>query len=177
MYQADRFLELARNNLNESVSEDSVNEIREVRERDRLTKQRQESNGHLEQRKSKINELTVALRDREQQLAVLAAEEDALQERIHYLDHERHNAFEYLNSSAEDSGNSIDPLKMRHHYMMTSEAHEQLKKDIDRLRQNRHELEYENSELSSKLAREKLRLQLMEQVARIEGINQFEVEF
>ena len=36
MYQADRFLEMARENLNEDVSEEIVNEIREVRRRDKI---------------------------------------------------------------------------------------------------------------------------------------------
>ncbi len=40
MYQADRFLELARENLGEQVSEEIVEEIREVRRRDKLAYRR-----------------------------------------------------------------------------------------------------------------------------------------
>lgn len=61
MYQADRFLELARENLNEQVSDSVVEEIREVKRRDKIARKRMLASENLTRQSDEIKQLSQEL--------------------------------------------------------------------------------------------------------------------
>lgn len=85
MYQADRFLELARENLDEQVSEEVVAEIREVKRRDKIANLRKIELKNLDNRKNELSALVKQLEN--YKLMVSSGEEKRhkLMKRMHDL--------------------------------------------------------------------------------------------
>ncbi|MGP9498821.1 PIN-like domain-containing protein [Halomonas sp. AOP43-D1-4] len=81
MYQADRFLELARENLNEQVSDEIVEEIREVRRRDKIAYKKMKEMEFMKRRKLKVHHLMDELEQVRHQMMSYEKEMSMLQEK------------------------------------------------------------------------------------------------
>ena len=86
MYQADRFLELARKNLDEHVSEAIVEEIREVRRRDKIAHKRMKEMENLERQKTAISHLSQELNHSKHRMMNHEEERHMLQQRMQKLE-------------------------------------------------------------------------------------------
>ncbi len=86
MYQADRFLELARENLDEQVSEEVVEEIREVKRRDKLAYKRMREMEYLKRKKIEMSRLFEELDRSKHRMVAYEEERHMLQQRMHELE-------------------------------------------------------------------------------------------
>lgn len=86
MYQADRFLELARENLDEQVSDEIVEEIREVRRRDRLAQKRMREMEVLKRREIELNHLFQELEQSKSRMMAYEEERHMLQQHMQELE-------------------------------------------------------------------------------------------
>lgn len=95
MYQADRFLELARENLDEQVSEEVVAEIREVKRRDKIAYKRMKELEYLNRRKHELNSLFKELDHSKHRMMAYEEERHMLQQRMHELESMRNEMRHY----------------------------------------------------------------------------------
>jgi len=86
MYQADRFLELARENLDEQVSDEVVEEIREVKRLDKIAYNRMKEIEHQKRRKHETSRLFQELEHSKHRLMAHEQERHMLQQRMHELE-------------------------------------------------------------------------------------------
>src|SRR5699024_1918266 len=86
MYQADRFLELARENLDEQVSDEIVEEIREVRRRDKLAQKRMREMEFIKRRKNEMSHLFQELERSKSRMMAYEEERRMLQQRMKELE-------------------------------------------------------------------------------------------
>ena len=122
MYQADRFLELARENLDEQVSEEIVEEIREVRRRDQLANIRMKEVELYEHRKMQQVHLAEELERIHQQVMKYESEIHILQEKKHILEEEKNNLKEYRNKMFHDGEEHIGDNQLTEHYYHISKS-------------------------------------------------------
>ena len=85
MYQADRFLELARENLNEQVSDEIVEEIREVRRRDKIAYKKMKEMEFIKRRKLKVHHLMDELEQVRHQMMSYEKEMSIAARKQHYV--------------------------------------------------------------------------------------------
>ena len=102
MYQADRFLELAREILGERVSEEIVEEIREVRRRDRLEHRRMKE---IEFSRHKKMQLVQELESARHQMVTYEQELLILEEKRHLLENEKTSLKEFRNKMLREGSN------------------------------------------------------------------------
>ena len=102
MYQADRFLELAREILGERVSEEIVEEIREVRRRDRLEHRRMKE---IEFSRHKKMQLVQELESARHQMVTYEQELLILEEKRHLLENEKASLKEFRNKMLREGSN------------------------------------------------------------------------
>jgi len=132
MYQADRFLELARENLGEQVSEEIVEEIREVRRRDKLAHLRIKEVELNKHRKKQLNNLTEELEKVRHQMANYKNEMHMLQEQRHMLESEKSSLKEYRNKLFHEGGDEyIDDNQLTDHYYHISTNYDEVKSRLD----------------------------------------------
>lgn len=132
MYQADRFLELSRENLGEQVSEEIVEEIREVRRRDKLAHQliqEKELYRHLNMKRMHLNE---ELKSVQHQMLNFEKEMHELQHKRSMLESEKSNLKEYRNKVLHEGGSEhIDDNQLTDHYYIVSKNHEEVMRSLD----------------------------------------------
>lgn len=132
MYQADRFLELARENLGEQVSEDIVEEIREVRRRDKLAHRRMKEVDLYKHRKMQQMHLAEELNRIRPQMANYQNEVRVLQEKRHMLEREKISLEEYRNKIFhEGGGEHIDDDQLTDHYYHVAGNYEEVSRRLD----------------------------------------------
>lgn len=131
MYQADRFLELARENLDEQVSEEIVEEIREVRRRDHLAHARMKEIELYEHRKMQQVHLADALEHIRQQVMKYESEMQLLQEKRHALEGEKSSLKEYRNKMFHDGEEHIDDNQLTEHYYHVSKSCDEVSHRLD----------------------------------------------
>lgn len=134
MYQADRFLELARENLNEEVSEEIVEEIREVRRRDKLAYKKMKEMEFVKRRKLKVHDLKDELEQTRHQMMAYKNEMDILQEKRHMLENERNKLREHRNHMFHGGDREIDGDILTKHNELVSEEYVQNKQHLEHLR-------------------------------------------
>lgn len=100
MYQPDRFLELARENLNEQVSDNLVEEIREIRRRDKIAHNRN-LNDDFHEKKERVKYIDYR-------------EIESLQDELIFSNNEA----KYLNMTLEELHNVLKSLKTDSKYLM-----------------------------------------------------------
>lgn len=158
MYQADRFLELARENLNEEISEESVEEIREVRRRDQIALQDRIAAEYGKRRKQEID--------------IHLAEEDMLKRKIASLEEERNRLHQH-HAALQDRRDSLqinkntsmgifsregyDTETLAHKLNQISEENALIQRELDIVANREHDLQAQLSikeqELSEKIER------------------------
>lgn len=160
MYQADHFLELARENLDEHVSEEIVEEIREVRRRDKLAHKRMKEMEHLRRREIEIDQLFKELDHSKHRMIAHEEERHILQQRMYELEslrNEMRNYKDYL--TIEDIENpDFEPIM--NSYAAISEEYAQVRHSLERSSMKYKELKMHMMELEKEVAH---RMKIIEQ--------------
>lgn len=133
MYQADRFLELARENLNEKVSDAIVEEIREVRRLDKLALKKMKEAEFIKHRKMKMHHMMEELQHVQSQMMSYESEINSLQEKRHFLENERHNLREH-GQLFNDGEREFDREHIMQHYEAITEDYTQTRARLDHTR-------------------------------------------
>lgn len=161
MYQADRFLELARENLGEKVSEEIVEEIREVRRRDKLAHRRMREMELYKHQKIQQMHLVEELESIRHQMAIYEKEMHMLQDKRHMLESERSSLKEYRNKLFHDGGDDhIDENQLTEHYYHISKNYEEVSNRLDAFRMKYQELRQHMAALEVELSH---RMRIIEQ--------------
>ena len=153
MYQADRFLELARDYLNQKVSPEIVEEIREVRRRERLANKRLFEYEKEKKRNFKIDALRSDINRIQEEIAILEHEQKFSHEKLsalkHHLNKLRHNRelFHDENISEEEK------FKLFENYLSIQNEYEYLMKEQEMLVAKDDETKHRLMMLESELAR------------------------
>lgn len=155
MYQADRFLELARVNLNEAVSNEIVEEIREVRRRDRIALGRDLEKQFRLKRKSEIKKLVNESDLLKHKVMSVEQERHILKDKINNLQIQRHNISMHREMMASRGENEKDTDSMVHHISILDSEYEQLSKKLEltsmKYQEHQHHLMVLESELAHRL--------------------------
>ncbi|MDF1779915.1 MAG: PIN-like domain-containing protein [Alcanivoracaceae bacterium] len=153
MYQADRFLELARENLGEQVSEEIVEEIREVRRRDKMAHRRMKEIELYRHRKMQQMHLAEELENIRHQMANYEKEMHMLQDKRHMLEREKSSLKEYRNKIFHEDGEYIDDNQLTDHYYHVSKSCEEVSHRLDASRMKYQELMQHMAVLEQELSR------------------------
>ncbi|WP_339134730.1 MAG: PIN-like domain-containing protein [Candidatus Electrothrix sp. GW3-4] len=149
MYQADRFLELARENLDEQVSQQIVEEVREVMRRDKMAFRKKQKLENVSRQKNKINRMMKELEHARYQLLEHQHEMVSLQEKDHMLETERME-LRKLRESFPDDECEIEMEPFIRHYSDYHLVKRRLKESKDRYQ----ELQHRAIQLEHELARQ-----------------------
>ncbi|WP_319643870.1 PIN-like domain-containing protein [Halomonas citrativorans] len=152
MYQADRFLELARENLNEQVSDEIVEEIREVRRRDKIAYKKMKEMEFIKRRKLKVHHLMDELEQVRHQMMSYEKEMSMLQEKRHMLENERNSLREHRNHMLHDGDREVDIDRLMQHYESVSEDYAQIKQHLDHSKSKYNEMSRHMMSLEQELA-------------------------
>jgi len=160
MYQADRFLELARENLDEQVSEEVVAEIREVKRLDKIAYKRMKELEHLNRRKHEINILFKELDRSKHRIMAYEEERHMLQQRMHELESMRNEMRHYkdhlLNENIENP--NYEPIMNR--YAALTEEYTQVRQRLENSSLRHQEMQMQMMELEKEVAH---RMKIIEQ--------------
>ena len=155
MYQADRFLELARENLDEAVSNEIVEEIREVRRRDRIAYKRNLEIEYRLKRKSEIRKLMSESEHLKHQVMSIEQERHLLKDKINSLQLQRHDISRYRDSISSHGENEKDLESMMRHISILDADYEQLSKELEvssmRYQERKHHLMALEAELAHRM--------------------------
>lgn len=150
MYQADRFLELARENLGEQVSPEIVEEIREVRRRDKMAFRKKQEFDSINHRKAKINLMMQELEHTRHQLMTYKSEMVSLQEKRHMLEAERLEIKEYRERFSEED-HDIDMEPVMRHYSDINENYHMVRSKLEESNARYKELQHRTMQLEHEL--------------------------
>jgi prefoldin subunit 5 len=152
MYQADRFLELARENLGEQVSDEIVEEIREVRRRDKLAHRRMKEIELYKHQKMKQMHLVEELDNIRAQMASYENEMHMLQDKRHMLESEKSSLKEHRNKIFHEGSDAhIDDNQLTDHYYHISKNYEEVSHRLDLSRMKYQELRQHMAGLEQEL--------------------------
>lgn len=153
MYQADRFLELARENLGEQVSEEIVEEIREVRRRDKIAFRRMKEMELYKQRKMQLAHLIDERDSVQNQMVNNEGEIHMLQDKIYALENEKNSLKEYRNKVFHEGGDEhINDNQLTDHYYHVSKTCDEVKHRLDVSRMKYQELKKHMTVLQHELS-------------------------
>ncbi|AFY29071.1 PIN-like domain-containing protein [Cyanobium gracile] len=131
MYQADRFLELARENLGEQVSDEVVEEIREVKRRDKLAHKRMREIEYLKRRKIEMSRLFEELDRSKHVMMTYEEERHMLQQRLHELESARNDMRQHKNYLLREDMDNPEYEHMMKRYVGLSEEYAQVRHSLD----------------------------------------------
>ena len=151
MYQADRFLELARENLGEQVSPEIVEEIREVRRRDKMAFRKKQEFDSINRKKAEINHMMQELDHTRHQLMAYENEMVSLQEKRHMLEAERLEIRKYRDNFTE-SDREIDMEPIMRHYSDINENYHLARTKLEESKDRYRELQHRTMMLERELA-------------------------
>jgi prefoldin subunit 5 len=151
MYQADRFLELARENLGEQVSPEIVEEIREVRRRDKMAFRKKQEFDSINLSQSMINNMMQELDHTRHQLMAYENEMSSLQEKRHMLEAERLEIRKYREDSVEGD-REIDMEPIMRHYSDINENYRMVRSKLEESKDRYRELQHRTMQLEHELA-------------------------
>lgn len=140
MYQADRFLELAKEILGEKVSNEIVEEVREIRRRDRLEDRREREIEIYRKSKMRQMQLTQEIDINRHKMQKYEQEMHILQNKKHLLQNERINLKKIKNNAHEGDITYIDADHLTNRYHYISENYRDIMRQLDYLRIKRREL-------------------------------------
>lgn len=151
MYQADRFLELARENLGEQVSPEIVEEIREVRRRDKMAFQKMQEFDSINRKKAKISHMMQELDHTRHQLMAYESEMASLQEKRHMLEAERLELRKYRENFS-DGDRELDMEPVMRHYSDINESYHMVRSKLEESKDRYKELQHRTMQLEHELA-------------------------
>jgi prefoldin subunit 5 len=151
MYQADRFLELARKNLGEQVSPEIVEEIREVRRRDKMAFIKKQEFDSINRKKVKINHMMQELDHTRHQLIAYESEMASLQEKRHMLETERLEIRKYR-ENFNDADREMDMEPIMRHYSDINENYHMVRSKLEESKDRYKELQHRTMQLEHELA-------------------------
>jgi hypothetical protein len=161
MYQADRFLELARENLDEQVSQEIVEEVREVRRLDKLAYRKMRERELYNRTQMQLIHLSEEIEIVRHQMANYETEVHVLQEKRHMLENEKANLKEYRNRAFHEKGGEfIDDEQLTEHYYLVSKHHDEIAHRLDVSRMKYQELKQHMTVLEQELSH---RMRIIEQ--------------
>jgi hypothetical protein len=152
MYQADRFLELARENLNERVSEAIVEEIREVRRRDKLAYKRMKEMDFVNRGKMKLHHLMEELDHLRHQMMAQEQELSALHEKRSFLEVERDRIREHRHYTLHEGERDMDLEKLLRNFELISEDYDQVRMHLERSKATYSDMQHRMMILERELA-------------------------
>lgn len=127
--------------LGEKVSKEIVEEIREVRQRDKLALRRMKEIELYKHRKMQQMQLAQQMDSIRHQMAKYEQEMHMLQEKRHLLENERLSLKEFNNKIFHDSSNEyIDDSQLTDHYYHLSKNYEDVMRRLDISRMKHTEL-------------------------------------
>jgi len=151
MYQADRFLELARDNLGEQVSPEIVEEIREVRRRDKMAFRKKQESDLINRKKAKINHMMQELDHTRHQLMTYETDMVSLQEKRHMLEAERLEIRKYRENFT-DGDREIEMEPVMRHYSDINESYHVVRSKLEESKDRYKELQHRTMQLEHELA-------------------------
>lgn len=160
MYQADRFLELARENLDEQVSEEVVAEIREVKRRDKIAYKRMKELEYLNRRKHELNSLFKELDHSKHRMMAYEEERHMLQQRMHELESMRNEMRHYKEHLLREDIDNPDYEPVMSRYAALSEEYAQVRQSLESSSMRHQEMQMQMMELEKEVAH---RMKLIEQ--------------
>jgi prefoldin subunit 5 len=155
MYQADRFLELAREYLGEQVSPEIVEEIREVRRRDKIAFLKKQEFDSINRKKVKINHMMQELDHTRHQLMAYESEIVSLQEKRHMLETERLEIRKYrenFNDAEREMDMDMDMEPIMRHYSDINENYHMVRSKLEESKDRYKELQHRTMQLEHELA-------------------------
>ena len=160
MYQADRFLELARENLNEQVSEEVVAEIREVKRRDKIAYKRMKEIEFLNRRKHEMNSLFKELDHSKHRMMAYEEERHMLQQRMHELESMRNEMRHHKEHLLREDIDNPDYEPVMRRYAALSEEYVQVRQSLENSSMRHQEMQMQMMELEKEVAH---RMKIIEQ--------------
>jgi predicted nucleic acid-binding protein len=160
MYQADRFLELARENLDEQVSEEIVEEIREVRRRDKLAHKRMREMEYLKRRKIEMNHFFQELERSKNRMMAYEEERHMLQQRMQELESVRSDMRHHQEHLLREGVDNPEFEPFMDHYSALSEEYSQVRKSLEKSSMRYKEMQIRMMELEKEVAH---RMKVIEQ--------------
>lgn len=136
MYQADRFLELAREYLNESVNNEIIEEIREVRRLDNLAYKKEiKEIEFYKSRETKLSQLKNEIDIVHHEVLNYEKEMQNLQIKRRLLDSERDKLKDYRNRIIIEGESDIESNEqLANHYALITREYESVSHHLDMLR-------------------------------------------
>jgi len=160
MYQADRFLELARENLDEQVSDEIVEEIREVRRRDKLAQRRIREMEYLKRRKSEMSHLFQELERSKSRMMAYKEERHMLQGRMQELESVRSDMRRHQENLQREGVDNPEFEPFMDHYAALSEEYSKVRKSLENSSMRYKEMQIHMMELEKEVAH---RMKVIEQ--------------
>lgn len=158
MYQADRFLELARENLDEQVSDDVVEEVREVKRRDKLAKKR--SKDFASRRTIEIGNIFEEIDYSKRRLAAYEEERQMLQQHMMRLESARNEMRHRKDSQLVDDLDNPELDLTTSRLADLSTEYTQVRRILENLSIKQHEMQLHMAKLEKEAV---YRMRMVEQ--------------
>ena len=152
MYQADRFLELARENLDEQVSDEIVEEIREVRRRDKLAQKRITEMELIKRRKNEMSHLFQELERSKSRVMAYEEERRMLQQRMKELESVGSDMRHHQEHLMREGLDNPDLEPFMDHYTALSEEYSKVRSNLDDSSMRCKEIQLHMMELEKEVA-------------------------
>jgi len=153
MYQADRFLELARENLNQEVSEEIVKEIKEVRRRDYIAYKKNIERQKAYKYSRHFNSIMKEIDNLKAHLMQLSEEKDLLLRKQVSLGEEREQLQKHREFLLSDSNRAVELEPVMKHYYNVSDEHQRIQKEMKLLNSRSDELQQKIKYLENESAK------------------------
>lgn len=150
MYQADRFLELARENLGEKVSDEIVEEIREVRRLDKLANKRLHETELSEVKNSQLIQLRQMMAHIQAQTLHCQHELSELQHQRTLLDNEKSTIKDYWKQAVNED--NVDDSQLSEYYSIAAKNRDEIEQRISAIQAQYFTLMQQKAQLQNNLA-------------------------
>lgn len=150
MYQADRFLELARENLGEQVSEEIVEEIREVRRREIMARNMFKEHEYLDKNRSQLHYLQQETEKYHQQMMMFTSELNMLQQEKSVLERQRVDFKDNKHQHLSD-GKEFDDDSFMKRYSELTEGYHKVRSKLDLVEIRYREMQSHRMEIEREL--------------------------
>ncbi|MEI8641983.1 hypothetical protein P4S68_16510 [Pseudoalteromonas sp. Hal099] len=144
MYQADRFLELARENLDEQVSDEVVEEIREVKRRDKLAHIRMREMEFRKRRKIEMSRLFEELDRGKHRMMAYEEERHMLQQRMHELESMRNDMRHHKEHLLREDIDNPEYDHIMNRYSALSEEYAQVRHNLESSSMKQQDMQIKN---------------------------------
>lgn len=160
MYQADRFLELARENLDEQVSDEVVEEIREVKRRDKLAHIRMREMEFRKRRKIEMSRLFEELDRGKHRIMAYEEERHMLQQRMHELESMRNDMRHHKEHLLREDIDNPEYDHIMNRYSALSEEYAQVRHNLESSSMKQQDMQIKMMELEKEVSH---RMKIIEQ--------------